>query len=299
MTLYKTTITPISNFATSLKGDTLFGQMCWAIRYTFGEAKLEELLRSYDESPFLIVSDGFAKNHLPKPTLPSYLLNENLENKKENRKKIWLSLSDLQNLNFINAKTDLEINNIKNRSLVIKNSINYKTFMTDNSGVFAPYSEEEISLSKTDIYFLLDKTKFSLEELQKSFLTLSKIGYGKNSSIGKGFFKFEEFNEVKIENISTNIFMTLSPSSLEKQNLKECFYEPFTRFGKHGAMLSNSKPFKKPILLANTASVVIFERKEDKQYIGKSIKGHSSFDKTVHQGYSILIPLKELNFENI
>lgn len=299
MTLYKTTITPISNFATSLKGDTLFGQMCWAIRYTLGEAKLEELLRSYDESPFLIVSDGFAKNHLPKPTLPSYLLNENLENKKENRKKIWLSLSDLQNLNFINAKTDLEINNIKNRSLVVKNSINYKTFMTDNSGVFAPYSEEEISLSKTDIYFLLDKTKFSLEELQKSFLTLSKIGYGKNSSIGKGFFKFEEFNEVKIENISTNIFMTLSPSSLENQDLKECFYEPFTRFGKHGAMLSNSKPFKKPILLANTASVVIFERKEDKQYIGKSIKGHSSFDKTVHQGYSILIPLKELNFENI
>ncbi|MCK9162441.1 MAG: hypothetical protein M0O97_06695 [Arcobacteraceae bacterium] len=299
MTLYKTTITPISNFATSLKGDTLFGQMCWAIRYTLGEAKLEELLSSYDESPFLIVSDGFAKNHLPKPTLPSYLLNENLENKKENRKKIWLSLSDLQNLNFINAKTDLEINNIKNRSLVVKNSINYKTFMTDNSGVFAPYSEEEISLSKTDIYFLLDKTKFSLEELQKSFLTLSKIGYGKNSSIGKGFFEFEEFKEVKIENISTNIFMTLSPSSLENQDLKECFYEPFTRFGKHGAMLSNSNPFKKPILLANTGSVVMFERKENKQYIGKSIKGHSSFDKTVHQGYSILIPIKELNFENI
>lgn len=299
MTLYKITITPISNFSTSLKGDTLFGQMCWAIRYTFGEAKLEELLNSYDEAPFLIVSDGFAKNHLPKPTLPSYLLNEDLENKKESRKKVWLSLSDLQNLNFLNAKTDLEIKNTKNRNLVVKNSINYKTFTTDDSGVFAPYSQEELSLSETDIFFLLDETKFSLDDLQKSFLTLSNIGYGKKSSIGKGFFEFKEFQKVELENLSTNTFMTLSPSSFENQNLKEYFYEPFTRFGKHGIMLSNSNPFKKPILLANTASIVIFENKEDKKYIGKSIKGHSSFDKTVHQGYSILIPIKELNFENI
>ena len=52
MTLYKTTITPKSNFTTPLKGDTLFGQICWAIRYRLGEDRLNELLSDYDKKPF-------------------------------------------------------------------------------------------------------------------------------------------------------------------------------------------------------------------------------------------------------
>ena len=71
MKLYKTTFIPTSNFATTLKGDTLFGQICWAIRYTFGNDKLEALLLNYETKPFLVVSDGFAKGYLPKPSLPA------------------------------------------------------------------------------------------------------------------------------------------------------------------------------------------------------------------------------------
>ena len=84
MRLYKTTITPISSFATPLKGDTLFGQICWAIRYIYKEDRLNSLLQNYDTEPFLIVSDGFASGYLPKPTLPSALLNESLKDKIKN-----------------------------------------------------------------------------------------------------------------------------------------------------------------------------------------------------------------------
>jgi CRISPR-associated protein Csm4 len=45
MKLYKTTITPTSNFATTLKGDTLFGQICWGIFYSLEEKRLKELLK--------------------------------------------------------------------------------------------------------------------------------------------------------------------------------------------------------------------------------------------------------------
>ena len=76
MTLYKTTITPKSNFTTPLKGDTLFGQICWAIRYRLGEDRLNELLSDYDKKPFLIVSDGVAGGDLPKPSMPSHLWGE-------------------------------------------------------------------------------------------------------------------------------------------------------------------------------------------------------------------------------
>lgn len=287
MTLYKTTITPKSNFTTPLKGDTLFGQICWAIRYVLGEDRLNELLNNYDKEPFLIVSDGFASGYLPKPSMPSHLLGENLDLKKENRKKIWLSIEDLQGGNFKNAKTSGEIGYELTKNATIKNSINYLTFTTDESGKFAPYALMEMKFGKQDIYFLLDD-KFELKELEGAFRLISKSGYGKRASIGKGAFEYSAFEKVAIKKRS-NAFMALSPVVIDDENLKEFFYEPFTRFGKHGGGLANTNPFKSPILMADSSSVVVYEEICEKEYIGKAISGHSTNANTVHQGYSILI----------
>lgn len=292
MKLYKTTLTPISNFATSLKGDTLFGQICWAIRYTFGEEKLTSLLSEYETSPFLIVSDGFASGYLPKPSLPSILLGEDSNDKKANRKKIWLTLDDVQNGNFTNTKTDEEVSNKSKTVATVKNSLNYKTFMTDDSGIFAPYSESESAISPKDIYFLISDN-FMLDELRSSLETVSQIGFGKNASIGKGFFTFNDFEEVQLAETSKTL-MTLSPAVLNDQDIQKTYYEPFTRFGKHGASLANKNPFKKPLLLANSGAIVVFDESYTKPYIGKAIKGHSTHKNTVHQGYAIVIPIKEI-----
>ncbi len=43
------TLTPLSAFATPLKGDTLFGQLCWAIRNRLGEAYLNQCLEGYTQ----------------------------------------------------------------------------------------------------------------------------------------------------------------------------------------------------------------------------------------------------------
>jgi len=293
MKLYKTTLTPISNFATTVKGDTLFGQICWAVRYTFGEARLESLLSNYETSPFLVVSDGFVAGFVPKPSLPSSLLGEDGDKKKENRKKIWLTLKEFQNGEFSQAKTDVEVSNEPKIVATVKNSLNYKTFTTDDGGTFAPYSENESAITPKDIYFLASDS-FTLDELQKSLETVSKMGFGKNASIGKGFFSFTDFEEIELTQTSKTL-MTLSPAVLEGQNIKKAYYEPFTRFGKHGAELANKNPFKKPLLLANSGAIVVFDEVYTKPYIGKAIKGHSTHQNTVHQGYAIAIPTKEIN----
>jgi len=296
MKLYKVKITPTSTFATSLKGDTLFGQMCWAIRYAFGEKKLESLLLDYENSPFLVVSDGFLSGYLPKPTMPMTLLGEDGEKKKENRKKIWLTLDELQKGDFTEARTDKKLNNKKTTKAIVKNSLNRQTFRTDDSDAFAPYAEEETDLSPQDIYFLIDESRFKVKELKQAFTMLSQMGYGKNSSIGKGFFTFSDFEEIKLTQTSKT-FMTLSPAVLEGQNIQKAYYEPFTRFGKHGAGLANTNPFKKPILMANSGAIVIFKDTCTKDYIGKAIKGkgHSTHKNTVHQGYAIVISTKDIN----
>ncbi|MFZ2968136.1 MAG: RAMP superfamily CRISPR-associated protein [Sulfuricurvum sp.] len=239
------------------------------------------------------MSDGFPANHLPKPTMPSNLLGEKSDHKKENRKKIWLSLEELQEGNYQEAKTDKEIQNKEKNVSIIKNALNYKTFTTDDSGAFTPYAEEERALTQRDVYCLINSKLFSQAELEQSLNFVAHMGYGKNSTIGKGFFEVNGCEEVELKPMSKTIFMTLSPSVLEGQNIQTSYYEPFTRFGKHGAELANKSPFKKPLLLANSGAVVVFENAYQKPYIGKAIRGHSTHPETVHQGYAIIIPLKE------
>ncbi len=301
MKLYKSTITPNSNFATSLKGDTLFGQFCWAFRYTFGKEKLESLLETYENKPFLVISDAFIENHLPKPNLPPRLfqddstklsIEERVKKRKENKKKIWLEANDFILGDFSKAKNLKK--EAKKEELVMKNNIDYKDFKTKEG--YDPFALDEFTYSKRDIYFLLDEDKITLGELKQSFATLANMGYGKKASIGKGRFSFGDFVLQDKLTKSSKTFMSLSPFCPFEKDFDKFYYEPFIRFGKHGASLANKNPFKNPIILADTASVFSFKEEQSISFIGKGLKGISSHKNTVHQGYAIVLGMKkELN----
>ena len=301
MKLYKTTITPLSSFGTTLKGDTIFGHICWAICLK-NKNRLNELLKGYEKEPFVVVSDAFVSGYFPKPTAPSTMLGENLADKKVNRKKVWLNWKDLQNGDFSLAKSDDEPEKPMVTFLSIKNKINRLTFTTDE-GDFAPYSMSEYMTVPQDVYFLLDTDKMNLDELKDAFSLVGKMGYGKKASIGKGRFEVGEFCEIEsFFNENSNAFMTLGPSSLE--NFSEIYYEPFTRFGKHGASLASDKPFKSPVLLAQSGALIVPNDDEKTKiqkaaYIGKGIKGHSSHEESVQQGYAIVVGTKVIKRKDI
>jgi CRISPR-associated protein Csm4 len=60
MTPYRIRIQPLSAFGTRPLGDTLFGQLCWAVRNRHGEERLDTLLDGYTQGqPFAVVSDAF------------------------------------------------------------------------------------------------------------------------------------------------------------------------------------------------------------------------------------------------
>ena len=223
------------------------------------------------------------------------MLGENLADKKVNRKKVWLNWKDLQNGDFSLAKSDDELEKPMVTFLSIKNKINRLTFTTDE-GDFAPYSMSEYMTVPQDVYFLLDTDKMNLDELKDAFSLVGKMGYGKKASIGKGRFEVGEFCEIEsFFNENSNAFMTLGPSSLE--NFSEIYYEPFTRFGKHGASLASDKPFKSPVLLAQSGALIVPNDDEKTKiqkaaYIGKGIKGHSSHEESVQQGYAIVVGTK-------
>lgn len=74
-TLLKITLQPQSPFVTPLASDTLFGQLCWTIRHSLGEATLHQLLEGYTQGkPFVVLSDALPQAHIPRPSVPlSYL----------------------------------------------------------------------------------------------------------------------------------------------------------------------------------------------------------------------------------
>lgn len=298
MELYKVTITPTSSFATSLKGDTLFGQICWGIYYTIGKKELDDLLEAYktsnttDNPPFLVVSDGFPTGYLPKPKMPSLQLNEDINEHKTNRKKLWLTLDELKDGIYSNARENDKINNMDTFDIHIHNALNYQTFHTGEG--FDPYALKEMHFSPRDIYFLLDEKQLTFEKFKQAFDMVAQTGYGKKTTIGKGRFSYGEFKKITI-NHQGRAFMTLSPFAPQNQAYKQLYYEPFTRFGKFGAERATINAFKKPLLLADTASVVAFEEPKSFQYLGQAIdKLSDRHTDTVHQGYAIVVPIKEL-----
>jgi CRISPR-associated protein Csm4 len=287
MEFLKITITPLSNFATNLKGDTIFGHLCWIIRFTFGEERLKTLLSDYDVNPFLIVSDAFKSGYLPKPKLPSYLLDSDTEDKKERRKQIWITPEDLQNGNFQHAvDEEKEVTNI------MHNSINYKTFTTGKDD-FAPYSMREYAFEQKDIYCLINEALFTQNELKKVIEKLGVYGYGKDASIGKGRFELDGITQEKISSRSTTV-MTLSPFVPFNLECEAVYYEPFVRFGKKGALRAKENPFKKPLIFADTASVIKFAKPFDNLFVGQAVKDYETHKDIVHQGYAIALPIKEI-----
>ncbi len=288
MKLYKATIEAKSNFATPLRGDTLFGQICWYIRLLEGEQKLKELLEKYEEKPFCVVSDGFVTGHLPKPKLPSWRLGEDASKKKENRKKVWLEIEDFFEGAFTKAKRRDEVAKEKEVDIV-RNSINYKTFQTDGAD-FSPYGVEEFWFGQKDIYFLMDDEYVGL--VQKAFQVVGEDGYGKDKTIGKGRFEIVEFEEFELPKKSSKQFMTLSPMVPKGVECKEFYYDIFVRFGKLGMDRATTNPFKKPILFADTAAAIEFEEERSVGYVGSAITGISTYSDVVQQGYAIILPTK-------
>ena len=89
-------IEPQSAFATPLRGDTLFGHLCWALRDGLDEGRLRELLQGYTEDrPFAVVSDPFPEQCWPRPAVPPAVFGSlDPRKRKAAAKRAWLRHQD-------------------------------------------------------------------------------------------------------------------------------------------------------------------------------------------------------------
>ncbi len=302
------TIKPRSAFGGPIRGDTLFGQLCWAARHRWGEDRLSELLQGYTEGqPYLVVSDAFPAGYLPRPALPMHRFDEVPDaDRKAVKKRRWLPRKHFaeplrQWLNH--AKPDSEISSVELIAAHIQphNTINRMTGTT-GTGEFAPYTmarhwfAPDLAL---DIYLAYDAERLSENDIRQLLEDVGHAGYGRDASIGLGKFEVSGMSsEDWPAQDNANAMLTLAPCAPQGLGFdaSKSWYQLFTRFGRHGDVaVHTGRPFKNPLLMADAGALLARQDGAVDTVCGQGLGGSGQLSKaiesTVHQGYAPALPV--------
>jgi CRISPR-associated protein Csm4 len=307
-----------SSVSTPLQSDTLFGHICWAIRYLKwnGVDKLADFLSYYDKgSPPLLISNGFPKGYLPKPVIPP-VTQKDLDQivSKEDRIEESFKIKTIKKTEVIPRNTFAElqkdmitpvklfevmydkvvyesITNLKAKEqsvLVQHNTIDRIKGSVREGALF---SQEETFFSNSNdggCFELYLKTNyFSSDDLNKIFTYIGRTGFGKDKSTGKGAFNYEIKEGIDIsEADKPNAFMTLSSFVPFGNDPIKGYYNIIHKYGKLGGHYAQGteealgNPFKVPLIMFSAGSVFF-----DDDY--KRGKVYGSLLKNVHKNKDI------------
>lgn len=314
MTPLIVTLQPRTAFATPLMGDTLFGQLCWAIRHGWGDARLASLLDGYtDREPFLVVSDAFPKGFLPLPHLPARAWAGASNDPKERKalKKIaWVPLDIVSQplADWQRLAKDRQPDRVgfrRHTQPQPRNSLNRLTLCTGEGEGFSPYTVRQTwygEEARLDVHLLLDEQRLTSAELAQALAAVGEAGFGKDANVGLGKFSVTAPAASALRaQPEANAWLALAPCAPQGCGFDaaKSFYKPFTRYGRHGdiaARLGNA--FKQPVLL--TAAGAVFGAGPDENFargfVGQGLGGRGTLSsvlpETVHQGYAPALPIR-------
>jgi CRISPR-associated protein Csm4 len=228
-------ITLLSRVITPLYSDTIFGHICWGLRYLKGEEFLQSFLKKFDSTsdPPMLISCAFPHGCLPRPVLKPFdrsLLRqlalqvadcfEALKNKDEAeklfrgsqilkglRKQKWITIPDwlhlrkmatLKNLVLMDIAKLEEKSEIPGFKEVVRahNTINRKTGTVQQPGGLYFVREKWADRdSSFDVY-----VRFSSNEYKKLWDEVWQeyivpTGFGKDKSTGAGQLQIEQDRE--------------------------------------------------------------------------------------------------------
>ncbi len=120
------------------------------------------------------------------------------------------------------------------------------------------------------------------------------FGYGRDASSGLGRFQVVETQERQLPSgEQCNGCYMLAPCCPGKDTVERSWFQPLTRFGKHGGGAElTGKPFKNPVVMAAEGAVFMQGASmPENPYLGRGIAGVSkAIPETVVQGYSLYFP---------
>ena len=302
--LHRATLALHTPLGTPLAGDTLFGQLCWALREAAGEAELRRRLDGYTEGrPWLVVSDGFPAGYLPRPTLPQHFAapTDDPKQRKAARKQRWIPVdrtgAALAALLASAVDDAVAYGSAPRQAVQAHNTLDRLTGTT-GEGAFAPYTVPQsfhAAGQRIDLYLVLDSERIGAEEAGALLTALGGSGFGRDASAGLGKFTLEALAPAAFAvPAGAGAWWTLAPCAPPGLGYAgpKSYWRVLTRFGRHGnALALTGKPFKTPVLLAATGAVVTpSDAFSVRPFVGQGLGGNGRLSlaeaATVQQGYA-------------
>jgi len=288
----------------SWQSDTIFGHLCWNLRYLYGESELTRFLDGYtDDHPPMLLSNGFPEDLLPKPILPPSLMDITLPLEEQRhhfrlskniRDRVYLSREEFEGvlkgeeIHTVLQDEVEETNEIKR--ITYKNQIDRLTGTTGDGGQL--FSFEESYWESVSVYLKVDESHADLVE--KLFRELENTGYGKRKSVGYGhvhkvyFDSFEDFSAPA----DANGFVTLSNFVPSARDPTSGYWKYIVKYGKTGEIYSQEETaFKKPLLMLLAGST--FYASPCREFYGRLVNGISPpLPQVVQYAYALPVPIK-------
>ena len=282
------------------QADTVWGHLCWGLKYLHGEHELTDFIAAYDSSqPPLLISNGFPDDLMPRPVLPLPALalqtnlavqREQFDRQKQAKKEELLSLEEFNRA--LNGEMVSPLPKPKLcRRTTLKNQINRitNTTMAEEQSL---YPFEEYHCNTITIYAkIADGFEDRAREL---FDYLSKTGYGKRKSVGYGWLELVEFKSFPgfASPVGANAFISLSNFVPAKRDPTGGYWRALIKYGKLGEeYASSANPFKKPLLMLTAGSV--FYDSPVRDYYGRFIAGLTGeHPQVVQYGFALPVSIR-------
>ncbi|RLC96208.1 MAG: hypothetical protein DRI40_03820 [Chloroflexi bacterium] len=305
MNWYRVILQMQSWTASAWQADTIFGHLCWGMRYLYGEKELEDFLEWYHEGvPPLLLSNGFPGDLLPRPLLPPSPEHgsPSLQQQKEafDRGKKTKAVTHLSPEQFAQAIRGEEIGDLpqgpqqqriaEQRRVTLKNQISRLTGTTGEEGQLFPF--EEFYWDTVTVYLKLEQG--FLDTAQRLFEYLRDAGYGKRKSVGYGQVKhltLESFPGFPSPQ-DANGFISLSNFVPARHDPTTGNWRCLVKYGKMGEEYSQEDmAFKRPLLMFEAGST--FYDPCCRDFYGRLVSHISvSQPHVVQYGFALPVPMK-------
>lgn len=308
MRIWKLLIRPLSLQLTRWEADTIFGSLCWQLRFREGEDALKRFLQPYrDGDPPFLFSDGFPAGYLPLPFFTRLLQSDSVEDVETYSKlKRMKKVRFLPESEFAKA-CDGQLVEVGDEVLVkaesqLHASINRITGTTVGGGEDAEASlfqlsgwvpgdkNQEIEVS------IADRSGAGIDSVLSWFADLEKAGFGKKKSSGMGAFRMEGAPQewrppTPAENADG--FVSLSAFIPRRSDPSTGFWQCRVKHGKMGEeYATGGSPFKKPWILLEPGSAFYTET-APAEFYGRMLENVSDdYPDVVQYGYAFPIPIR-------
>lgn len=286
-------------FASSWQADTIFGHLCWGMKYIYGEDRLQTFLNRYQTgSPPLLLSNGFPGDLLPRPILATPRITPTLS--LQEQREQFQHYKKVRDVEYLSPQEfTLAINGQKvvppsapdfeTRRVTLKNQLNRVTGTTGDQGYL--YSFQEYYWREVTIYLKL--VEDFVEQARCLFHYIADTGFGKRKSIGYGQIENVSFDEFAgfASPADANGFVTLSNFVPATNDPTNGFWQTMVKYGKMGEEYAQGEnPFKRPFLVLKAGST--FYDSPCREYYGRFVSNLNPRSETVQYAFALPVPMK-------